>query len=320
MIGLLALLASINLLGAGPVSAAPTVTVFTACLDDNFVLPTESLSPSAALDGITLGTPKDCDDPRIDKRVQHTFTDLPDCIIGATLETRLRAGGSSLAQNDNIILTFIEPSDSGFPLLGPELWGRRIGSGFPVTSPGIFPFNWTPGTVAVITLNLGNLPLTATQQLLLGVNDLDLIPAMNQHGFLDFDIQDDTDVDYMILTVETESLCVVDIDIKPSSDPNSINTNSNGTIPVAILSTGDFDAPNEVDKTSLTFGRTGDEQSLAKCPKSAEDVNDDGLQDLVCHFKTREAGFQMGDTKGILKGETVDGRTIEGSDLVRIVR
>ena len=62
----------------------------------------------------------------------------------------------------------------------------------------------------------------------------------------------------------------VDIDIKPGSDPNSINTKSKGTIPVAILSGSGFDAPAEVDKDSLTFGRTGDEVSLAFCSKSPE--------------------------------------------------
>ena len=110
------------------------------------------------------------------------------------------------------------------------------------------------------------------------------------------------------------------IDIKPHSDPNSINTNSKGTIPVAILSTPDFDAPSEVDKDSLTFGITGDEDSLAKCTKSNEDVNGDGLEDVVCHFYTQLTGFQVGDTVGILRGTTVLGAPFEERDSVRIVR
>lgn len=110
------------------------------------------------------------------------------------------------------------------------------------------------------------------------------------------------------------------IDIKPHSNPNSINTKSRGTIPVAILSTPDFDATIEVDKSSLTFGRTGDEESLAKCTKSNEDVNDDGLEDVVCHFNTQDTGFQQGDTEGILKGKTIAGEPFEESDSVRIVK
>jgi len=111
----------------------------------------------------------------------------------------------------------------------------------------------------------------------------------------------------------------VDIDIKPGSDPNSINPKSKGKIPVAILSTPDFDVPSEVDRDSLTFGPTGDEESLAFCSPSPEDVNYDGWDDLVCHFYTQSAGFECGDEWGYLKGQTTDNVPIEGSDSVRIV-
>ncbi len=117
----------------------------------------------------------------------------------------------------------------------------------------------------------------------------------------------------------TGHISLTDIDIKPGSDPNSINLKSRGTIPVAILSTTNFDAPGEVDQASLTFGRSGGEDSLAFCTKSAEDVNGDGIDDLVCHFNTQDTGFQCGDTEGILRGQTVDGTPIEGRDSVRIV-
>jgi hypothetical protein len=111
----------------------------------------------------------------------------------------------------------------------------------------------------------------------------------------------------------------VTIDIKPGSDPNAINPKSKGKIPVAVLSSLDFDAPSDVDQDSLTFGHTGDEESLAFCSPSPEDINDDGLYDLVCHFYTQHTGFECGDTEGILKGQTVDGVPIEGSDSVKIV-
>jgi len=109
------------------------------------------------------------------------------------------------------------------------------------------------------------------------------------------------------------------IDIKPGSSPNSIDPKSKGKIPVAILSTQEFYAPDMVNQDSLTFGFTGDEDSLAFCNPKGEDVDGDGLRDLVCHFYTQDAGFQCGDTEGILKGETVDGKPFEGSDSVRII-
>jgi hypothetical protein len=119
--------------------------------------------------------------------------------------------------------------------------------------------------------------------------------------------------------VRIYSFPAVDIDIKPGSYPNSINPRSKGKIPVAILSSMDFDAPTEVDMESLTFGPTGDEESLAFCSRSSEDVNDDGYDDLVCHFYTRNAEFQCADSEGILIGKTVDDTPLEGSDSVRIV-
>lgn len=111
----------------------------------------------------------------------------------------------------------------------------------------------------------------------------------------------------------------VSIDVKPGSFPNSINPKSNGKIPVAIFSKPDFDAPAAVDTTTLTFGATGNEQSLAFCDKGSEDVNGDGLLDLVCHFTTQLTGFTKGDTEGILRGKTITSTNIVGIDSVRIV-
>lgn len=110
----------------------------------------------------------------------------------------------------------------------------------------------------------------------------------------------------------------VAIDIKPGGSQNSINFRSQGTLVVAILSDTGFDAPTQVDLSSLTFGRTGDEHSLERC-HHPKDVNDDLRLDLVCHFSVRAAAFQRGDTVGILKGKTVSGTPFKGVDSVRIV-
>lgn len=121
----------------------------------------------------------------------------------------------------------------------------------------------------------------------------------------------------------------VNIDIKPGKIPNRIEIESEeeaGKIPVAILSTSQFDASQQVDQNSLTFGRIGDEHSLrhrghADTPDCrTREVNHDGLLDLVCRFLTRKTGFQPGDIEGILKGQTIDGVSIEGRDSVVIVR
>jgi len=95
----------------------------------------------------------------------------------------------------------------------------------------------------------------------------------------------------------------VSIMIKPGEVPASINTQSRGTIPVAILSAANFDATALVDRASLTFGHSGSEHSLSFCNAGGGDVNGDGLPDLMCHFTTQLTGFQPGDTMGVLNGK-----------------
>jgi len=129
----------------------------------------------------------------------------------------------------------------------------------------------------------------------------------------------------MVVAVVPPNTRFLAIDIKPGSDTNPINIKSQVNLPVAILSSSDFDAPAQVDRETLTFGRTGDEDSIhrrggKRVPNcSVQDVNLDSLNDLVCHFRTQATQFRPGDRAGILKGRTFNGTPIAGSDAVRIV-
>jgi hypothetical protein len=77
------------------------------------------------------------------------------------------------------------------------------------------------------------------------------------------------------------------IDIKPGSSTNSINLGSYGVVPVAILSTLAFDAatldPDMIflEGTSVAIRGKGN-----KSMSHAEDVNGDGIADLVVQFDT----------------------------------
>jgi hypothetical protein len=108
----------------------------------------------------------------------------------------------------------------------------------------------------------------------------------------------------------------VPIEIKPGEFPNSINPRDRGRIAVAIVSTGQLDA-RLVDPISLTFGRTGDEKSWAACHE--EDVDQDGLLDMLCHFEAQRTQFSAGDVEGVLKGKTWDGTPVTGRDSIRVV-
>ena len=106
------------------------------------------------------------------------------------------------------------------------------------------------------------------------------------------------------------------IDIKPGSYPNSINPNSKGVIPVAILTTEDFDATN-IDPQSVEFGPNGATETHGI--GHIEDSDNDGDNDLVLHFRTQETGISEGDTEACLTGQTYNGETIQGCDAIKTV-
>jgi hypothetical protein len=109
---------------------------------------------------------------------------------------------------------------------------------------------------------------------------------------------------------------MVDIDLKPGSDPNCINPNAGGRTSVAILSSENFDAQS-VDTETLKFAGA----SASQC--GLEDIKPkDGMLDLACRYKVRDvdwspAGEDCGDVT--LTGKLHDDETeIEGSALACI--
>ena len=114
----------------------------------------------------------------------------------------------------------------------------------------------------------------------------------------------------------------VSIDIAPGDDLNTINCESEKeVVPVAILTTDDFDATS-VDHATVVF-EGGNETHVAKTtgePRRHEgDVDEDGDTDLVLHFRLRETSLNCESTDGVLTGQTFRGQSIVGTDAVRMV-
>jgi hypothetical protein len=112
----------------------------------------------------------------------------------------------------------------------------------------------------------------------------------------------------------------VSIDIKPGEYPNSVNPKSMGVLPVAILGSDMFDAA-AVDPATVTLNGAGI-RSVGKkgnLQVEMEDVNGDGIDDLVCHIDSRQFTPAPGDSVAVLQGSTYDGTPIIGEDTFRLV-
>lgn len=146
-----------------------------------------------------------------------------------------------------------------------------------------------------------------------------IVDSQNLNGSWPQDIWGDeiTSTEWALLTLERvappPSIIEVEIDIKPGSWPNSINPDSKGVIPVAILTTDDFDATT-VDPDTVAFGPAG----ATAVRYALEDVDDDDDIDIILHFKTQEVGLSAEDTEATLTGQTFNGQRIKGTDAVRI--
>lgn len=158
---------------------------------NNFASPVAA-SPSANLKtrlqsaGVTCF--KNFDVCSVNCYLAHTFTNLPPCITAATLTIRLKPCGD-ICGNDSINLSF---TGAGGTLLS-NSWTRFLGSGNP--QAGLLANYWCGyGSGQVVTLDLSALPQAVGPAL----NDL---PSLNANGFLDFNCQDDSGVDYVILDV-----------------------------------------------------------------------------------------------------------------------
>jgi hypothetical protein len=116
----------------------------------------------------------------------------------------------------------------------------------------------------------------------------------------------------------------VPIDIEPGSDSNPINLKKKGVIPVAILGGPSLGSGAEIvdiiDSTTLIFQGAWPKHDLTDPETIAdhlEDVNGDGLMDLVIHFVVRNTDLSPGDTIGCLEGLTNAGQSFSGCDSVK---
>ena len=114
------------------------------------------------------------------------------------------------------------------------------------------------------------------------------------------------------------------IDIKPGNEQNNINLKSNGVVPVAALTTGDFDTAT-IDPTTAIFA------GASPSHWSTEDIDHDGDDDIIFHFRTQELDLDENSTEATLTAQLMSqmktlsaaqassGAVVSGTDTVKIV-
>jgi hypothetical protein len=99
-------------------------------------------------------------------------------------------------------------------------------------------------------------------------------------------------------------------------------------VPVAILSSADFDALTVDPNTVMLAEARVKLRSNGTSQASFEDVNGDGLLDLVVHVVSEALELTAADTEAVLQGmafplgvlsRPFGGRSIRGVDSVRVV-
>ena len=107
----------------------------------------------------------------------------------------------------------------------------------------------------------------------------------------------------------------VSIDVKPGDTPTTLERNREGMVPVAILSTAEFDATT-VDPGSVRIGPTGTEAEPVRSMQS--DANQDKRTDLMVLVRVQDLKLTCEDKVIRLTGKTASGVAIEGSEAITV--
>ncbi len=105
---------------------------------------------------------------------------------------------------------------------------------------------------------------------------------------------------------------VIETDVKPGSNPNCVNPRSGGVISVAYLGSADLDAA-DIAPATLRWGGA----SPVRC--NFEDVDGDGITDLVCKYKKSDVDLPAPPDDCVIvegSGAFLDGTPFVASDHV----
>ena len=183
-----------------------------------------------------------------------------------------------------------------------------------------------------------NAAIFAASEVVQNANVVDVGGFNAAFGFGFFQAAQGPDGEAITLIRECEVEMDIDIDIKPQSCPNPLNTKKRGVLPVAILGTAGFDV-TQVDLATVQL------EGVAPLRSALEDVatpfggaiqdppdavdctaaGPDGFLDLTLKFDAQAIVATLGAvTDGEVRvlqltGQLLDGTAITGADVVRIL-
>ncbi len=116
------------------------------------------------------------------------------------------------------------------------------------------------------------------------------------------------------VAVASEKAMDLSIDVKTDSLTNTIDLGKSKDFDVAILGSEKFDV-KKIDLASLK----GNNMGLTQDQCSVRDVNGDSFNDLVCQLNADQLHLKENDVIFTVKGQTRDGITFEGQDLIQVI-
>lgn len=105
----------------------------------------------------------------------------------------------------------------------------------------------------------------------------------------------------------------VPLSIQPGIATKAIDPNSSGTVSASVLSRNQFDAAT-IDPSTVHFGETG--QEAVPLDWVLQDVNGDGRNDLLLHFRISDIGISCWTNVVSVTGRTFGGGSVRGSQSI----